>query len=93
MTKQDQIKELAAVIRKDYPEVNAEHIATLAVEWFNAILLYKTTIDIIKSTEKISQMATDLVYKHFSNYNVNCPVCGASNCKNNETCINCKCQL
>jgi hypothetical protein len=40
MTKQDQIKELAAVIRKDYPEVNAEHIATLAVEWFNKDTFY-----------------------------------------------------
>lgn len=35
MTKEDQIKELAEVIKKDYPEVNAEHIAKIAVEWFN----------------------------------------------------------
>lgn len=36
MTKEDQIKELAEVIKKDYPEVNADHIATIAVEWFNS---------------------------------------------------------
>jgi hypothetical protein len=37
MTKQDQIKELAEVIRKDYPEVNADHIATIAVKWFDEL--------------------------------------------------------
>lgn len=39
MTKQDQIKELSEVIKKDYPEVNAEHIATIAVEWFGGKMI------------------------------------------------------
>lgn len=56
MTKQDQIKELAEVIRKDYPEVNAEHISTIAVEWFN-IILHDELISIEIGVAKMKRIA------------------------------------
>lgn len=44
--------------------------------------------EIIKEVQRLMDK-----YLNPKDYEKDCPTCGASNCKNNETCINCKCQL
>lgn len=50
-------------------------------------------INVKYTPDEIKKMAEDFVEKHMPKWECKCSVCGTINCRSNDTCINCNCQL
>ena len=47
----------------------------------------------IFTDEEIRQQAKDFCNKWLPKFEKHCEICGACNCKNNDSCIKCNCQF
>ena len=56
-------------------------------------ILPKANVGRRYSEDEIRQMAKDFVEKYMPKWECECPVCGAVNCKSNDSCRICNCQL
>jgi len=53
----------------------------------------KISDEAIEAEEEIRQQAKDFYDKWLPRWEKYCDVCGACNCKNNDSCIKCNCQF